>query len=72
MFPHEQLVAVRESYLDGLHAAWALAIAFAGVAILTGLTLGFKRIEKPGRGKTIVAEPMLEKMKAEATMVHED
>lgn len=26
-----------------------MAIAFGGVALLTGLTLGFKRIEKPRR-----------------------
>ncbi|RYO84160.1 hypothetical protein DL766_006521 [Monosporascus sp. MC13-8B] len=46
VFPDDRLSAVRESYLDGLHAAWAMAIAFAGAALLTGLTLGFKRIEK--------------------------
>lgn len=47
VFPDNQLPAIRESYLDGLHAAWAMAIGFAGVALLTGLTLGFRRIEKP-------------------------
>ncbi|KAI1660476.1 putative MFS transporter [Daldinia decipiens] len=47
VFPGDQLIGIRESYLDGLHAAWAMAIAFAGAALLTGLTLGFKRIEKP-------------------------
>ncbi|RYP47059.1 hypothetical protein DL768_006854 [Monosporascus sp. mg162] len=47
VFTDDQLPAIRESYLDGLRAAWAMAVAFAGVALLTGLTLGFKRIEKP-------------------------
>ena len=46
IFNGDQLSAIRESYLDGLRAAWAMAIAFAGVALLTGLTLGFRRIEK--------------------------
>lgn len=49
VFPGDQLVAMRESYLDGLHAAWAMAIAFAGAALLTGLTLGFKRIQTPAQ-----------------------
>lgn len=47
VFSPEQLIDVRKSYLDGLHAAWAMAIAFAGVALLTGLSLGFKAIKKP-------------------------
>jgi hypothetical protein len=47
VFPLDQLLAVRESYLDGLHASWAMAIAFAGAALLTGLSLGFKAIKKP-------------------------
>ena len=47
VFPPDQLLAIRESYLDGLHAAWAMAIAFAGAALLTGLMLGFKAIKKP-------------------------
>lgn len=47
VFPPDQLLAIRESYLDGLHGAWAMAIAFAGAALLTGLTLGFKAIKKP-------------------------
>lgn len=47
VFPSYQLLAIRESYLDGLHASWAMAIAFSGAALLTGLTLGFKAIRKP-------------------------
>lgn len=47
VFTSEQLPAIRESYLTGLRAAWAMAIACAGVALLSGLTLGFKRIEQP-------------------------
>ncbi|KAF1949860.1 MFS general substrate transporter [Byssothecium circinans] len=47
VFTPSQLPAIRQSYLDGLHAAWAMAIAFAGAALLTGLSLGFKKIEKP-------------------------
>ncbi|KAI1758250.1 putative gliotoxin efflux pump [Xylaria castorea] len=55
VFTGDQLPAIRESYLDGLHAAWALAIAFAGIALLTGLTLGFKRIEKlPQDGDAVI------------------
>ncbi|KAF2686350.1 putative efflux pump antibiotic resistance protein [Lentithecium fluviatile CBS 122367] len=47
VFPPDQLSAIRDSYLDGLHASWAMAIAFAAAALLTGLTLGFKTIKKP-------------------------
>ncbi|KAH6657926.1 MFS multidrug transporter-like protein [Truncatella angustata] len=47
VFQGDQLTAIRESYLDGLRAAWAMAIAFGLAALLTGLTLGFKRIQKP-------------------------
>ncbi|KAF2015071.1 MFS general substrate transporter [Aaosphaeria arxii CBS 175.79] len=50
VFTDDQMPAIRESYLDGLRAAWAMAIAFAGVALLTGLTLGFKRIDKSPQG----------------------
>lgn len=49
VFTGDQMPAIRESYLHGLRAAWTMAIAFGGVALLTGLTLGFKRIEKPRR-----------------------
>ncbi|KAI1468198.1 putative MFS transporter [Daldinia caldariorum] len=57
VFPEGQLLGIRESYLDGLHAAWVMAIAFAGLALLTGLTLGFKRIGKPqGEAPSKVAE----------------
>jgi hypothetical protein len=59
IFIGDELLAIRESYLDGLRASWAMAVAFAGVALLTGLTLGFKRIEKPPQGgsaKTNVQE----------------
>ncbi|KAJ4288094.1 hypothetical protein N0V90_012111 [Kalmusia sp. IMI 367209] len=47
VFSPEQLPAIRASYLDGLHGAWAMAIAFSLAALLTGLTLGFKSIKKP-------------------------
>lgn len=47
VFTPEQLPLIRESYLVGLHDAWALAIAFAGAALLSGLLYGFKKIEKP-------------------------
>ncbi|KAF3767980.1 putative gliotoxin efflux pump [Cryphonectria parasitica EP155] len=50
VFVGDQLLAIRECYLDGLRAAWAMAIGFAGVALLTGLTLGFNRIEKSPQG----------------------
>lgn len=49
-FAGDQLLAIRESYLDGLRAAWAMAIAFAGIALLTGLTLGFNKIKQPPQG----------------------
>lgn len=57
VFPEDQLLAIRKSYLDGLHAAWAMAIAFAGVAVLAGLTLGFERIEKPKRNGNPATDP---------------
>ena len=58
VFVGDQLLSIRESYLDGLRAAWAMAIAFAGLALLTGLTLGFKRIEKsPQRGNADTNTP---------------
>jgi len=47
VFSSEELPVIRASYLDGLHGAWAMAIAFACVALLTGLTLGFKSAKKP-------------------------
>jgi MFS transporter, DHA2 family, glioxin efflux transporter len=49
VFTGDHLLAIRESYLDGLRAAWAMAIALAGLAVVTGLTFGFKRIEKPAQ-----------------------
>lgn len=57
VFPGDQLVEIRESYLDGLHAAWAMAIAFGCAALVAGLTAGFKRIEKPAQGGESTKEP---------------
>lgn len=33
-----------------------MAIAFAGVALLVGLTLGFKKIEKPSQNGDVVID----------------
>lgn len=63
-FTRDQLPAIRESYLDGLQAAWAMAIAFAGLALVTGLMLGFKRIEKPPQNKD-PEDDVVEKIKEE-------
>jgi len=49
VFTGEQLPLIRESYMDGLQAAWAMAIAFAGIALLVGLTFGFGKIKKPAQ-----------------------
>lgn len=50
--------------MDGLHAAWAMAIAFAGSALFTGLSLGFNTIKKPEENPTDT-EQDAEKNKAE-------
>ncbi|KAI0401756.1 putative gliotoxin efflux pump [Xylaria palmicola] len=50
VFTPEQLPLIQESYLIGLRDAWALAIAFAGAALLTALLYGFKKIEKLSEG----------------------
>ncbi|PSR83630.1 major facilitator superfamily domain-containing protein [Coniella lustricola] len=66
VFTGDELLVIRECYLDGLRAAWAVAIAFAGLALLTGLSLGFKTIEKPSQtgnegGKEITSNETADK-----------
>ncbi|KAI0423553.1 putative gliotoxin efflux pump [Xylaria sp. FL1042] len=56
VFIGEQLSVIRECYMDGLRGSWASAIAFAGLALLTGLTLGFKSIEKPNKDEDVTAD----------------
>ena len=37
MFAGQQLLGIKHAYMDGLHAAWAIAIASAGVATILSL-----------------------------------
>jgi len=45
-FSPQQFQGIQHAYMDGLRAAWALAIALAALAFLSALPLRFRSLSK--------------------------
>lgn len=55
VFDAEVLSGVLESYMIGLRAAFAIAVAFSGVAFIISFLLPWKKLPTHGTGKTTMA-----------------
>jgi hypothetical protein len=55
VFPSDVLPGVLEAYMVGLKAAFAVAVAFSGVAFLCSLTIPMKKLPSHAPGETPMA-----------------
>jgi hypothetical protein len=45
LFPAAELLGIQHAYMDGLHTAWAIAIASAGVALIVSLVSKWRNLK---------------------------
>jgi len=55
-YSEEDLKGINESYMKGLHMAFALAIAMAGAASLVAVTQPWFKLNKPGESGKVVTD----------------